>query len=742
MPQTALTVLTGAREQRTTATKTMRLKLLISDLDNTLFAPNGDGVIARPYLKTFIKYITHPSSPYKLALWTFSGRQWGTAHLRQVGMGKYLFDSTSEPVGEVPKLEEGVVAFWGYEDSGFTAYGQMEAGKPLKDLDLMWDMLNITTHSHWSQLNSLIVDDQRPNARAQPDSIVNCPVFTNKCPDDEFLLAFIGVLDSLAHESNFSSFIQNNALNAGIDPDKLPHYCFLGESVCEELGIKVERGFPYPHPEPIEHMRSIAKLSPTRHGPIHDAAPEPTTLHPLALLVSAPPKPLRLAAGMPTGPSYAYAAEMGVPSRVLGKEEVKKQRPLVVFDLDGTNLEHMPDGEPAGRPYLRTFLSWLMRDESPWSVAIWTGSQKATAVSCLYSLDLGLVGPSLTSSGEAEILHPKLLAVWAREDFGLTKRDYESYVAVVKDLERLWEFLAQKNGAWQFDASNTVMVDDTPSKLRAEPYSLIAAPSYYYPFGPGSIQTTRSSMDQFLLALVGMLSDLVGESNFAAYLKQMRWYVKDEGENEVQSAKELRRWMNEGLEVLRKAGVPVEIEGRGLVPGVRGSESDPRGTRTAPLAKKAPAVFRATATTTPASETTPSAPVATTATPAAAASSGVTAANLSALNHANGDDVGVNSDTDNATDTTSSCVNGDADADDGPSKTSTRPARAPAPAPSSGPLRKPARSRFEREMNTLRALHPGRKKGRNAVEDWELLSEDPKEDPDEKPWEVKSLLYG
>lgn len=84
-------------------------KLLISDLDNTLFAPNGDGVIAvrslshtraglvadqmddppqRPFLKTFIKYITHPESPYRLAIWTFSGRQWGAAHLRQVGMGK------------------------------------------------------------------------------------------------------------------------------------------------------------------------------------------------------------------------------------------------------------------------------------------------------------------------------------------------------------------------------------------------------------------------------------------------------------------------------------------------------------------------------------------------------------------------------------------------------------------------------------------------------------------------------
>lgn len=64
-------------------------------------------------------------------------------------------------------------------------------------------------------------------------------------------------------------------------------------------------------------------------------------------------------------------------------------------------------------------------------------------MSCLYALDLGLVGPALTASGDVEILHPKLLAVWAREDFGLSRRDYESYVAVVKDLDKLWAYLVR-----------------------------------------------------------------------------------------------------------------------------------------------------------------------------------------------------------------------------------------------------------------------------------------------------------
>lgn len=75
-------------------------------------------------------------------------------------------------------------------------------------------------------------------------------------------------------------------------------------------------------------------------------------------------------------------------------------------------------------------------------MAIWTGSQKATAVQCLYELDLGLVGPQLVD-GEAELLHPKLLALWAREDLGLTKKDYVSYVSIVKDLDKMWSYLVR-----------------------------------------------------------------------------------------------------------------------------------------------------------------------------------------------------------------------------------------------------------------------------------------------------------
>lgn len=102
-----------------------------------------------------------------------------------------------------PKFKPGLLAFWGFEDSGFLPNDTMPGGT-VKDLSLMWEMLNIANGSDWSPFDSLLVDDQRANARAQPDSLVNCPVFTKRSYDDEFLLALIGVLNALWVLSSWS----------------------------------------------------------------------------------------------------------------------------------------------------------------------------------------------------------------------------------------------------------------------------------------------------------------------------------------------------------------------------------------------------------------------------------------------------------------------------------------------------------------------------------------------------------
>lgn len=64
---------------------------------------------------------------------------------------------------------------------------------------------------------------------------------------------------------------------------------------------------------------------------------------------------------------------------------------------------------------------------------------KATAVRCLYALDLGIVGPRLIgpNNDQPELLHLKLVALWAREDVGLTPQDFNAYVSIVKDFDKL-----------------------------------------------------------------------------------------------------------------------------------------------------------------------------------------------------------------------------------------------------------------------------------------------------------------
>ncbi|GAA5940245.1 hypothetical protein JCM1841_005028 [Sporobolomyces salmonicolor] len=658
-------------------------RLLVSDLDNTLFGPSGDNVVARPYLKTFIKYIMHPQTPYAPALWTFSGKMYGLAHLRQVGMGKYLFDSDSL---DDPKKKPGLLAFWGFEDSGFLANGVMAAGKPLKDLDLM---LNIQTGSDWNPLNSFFVDDQVSNARAQPDNLINCPVFTNKSPDDDFLHAFVGVLDEIAPESNLAAAIEVRNLEHGIALEDLDHYAQRGIDICRKLGIKISRGAAYPDPTFIYDVKNSNGPAPS--GPIHDQADEPAEPHPGSFPFGRP-QPKRFAKGMTLALSALYKSKVAQPSR-LGKVG----KPLIIFDLDGMlyvrppqNLEHDPDGEPSGRPYLRSFLTWLLRPSSPWTMAIWTGSQKATAVRCLWELDLGIVGCELVgpNKDQAEILHPKIVALWAREDFGLTPKDYHAYVAVVKDLDKMWTYLDETN-LGHFGPFNTVMVDDAPTKLQAQPDSLIAAPTYDYPLEP-SISTMSAQLDSFLLALVALLEDLAPETDFANY-------VEMKVSKTVQGLDVLTDERTAGVKLLQKAGIAIAAEGRGVLPGTKPSVNDP-GYCTAKAPRggsEQPGHFRSHP-----SDLAPS--------------------NLSRLSGAQD----VTSDTDNHSSDAS--VDGD----------------------SASPTQSRSRTK-ERFVNEMEALDEQRGRPRpatrnkkkrldDAVEDWELLSDD----PDQTPRVVTSPLYG
>lgn len=123
-------------------------RLLVLDIDNTLLAPldHIGNVVARPYLKTFLGYVLDTSSPWNVAFWSFSGRGFGVAHLKSLGVGSLLFENSNvqQPLifensnFDAPLLKPGVLAFWGYQDSGLTGAQMMQRVHPtVKDLDLV-----------------------------------------------------------------------------------------------------------------------------------------------------------------------------------------------------------------------------------------------------------------------------------------------------------------------------------------------------------------------------------------------------------------------------------------------------------------------------------------------------------------------------------------------------------------------------------------------------------------------------
>lgn len=122
-----------------------------------------------------------------------------------------------------------------------------------------------------------------------------CPLFTDNSPDDDFLLAFIGVLDELyvpcplfflpspapiesstnyfvgddgrggltsAPSSNFAAMIKKRNFREGIAFEHLDYYVERGKKVCFKFGIKVSRGTPYHDPgKPPTPSLSFLNLS-------------------------------------------------------------------------------------------------------------------------------------------------------------------------------------------------------------------------------------------------------------------------------------------------------------------------------------------------------------------------------------------------------------------------------------------------------------------------------------------------
>ncbi|RYP76221.1 hypothetical protein DL770_007263 [Monosporascus sp. CRB-9-2] len=177
-------------------------------------------------------------------------------------------------------------------------------------------------------------------------------------------------------------------------------------------------------------------------------------------------KPSAASGGVPN-PSPTYLAHASLPPLLLPYP----RKILVVIDLNGTLLYRPNRKNPSSfieRPHARRFLSYCIET---FVVAIWSSAKPDNVRKMCDQL--------MTPTQQK-----KVVAIWGRDKFGLSRSDYKQRVQCYKRLSALWSApeVARShpnyaNGS-RWGQADTVLVDDSLEKARSEPYNLIPIPEF------------------------------------------------------------------------------------------------------------------------------------------------------------------------------------------------------------------------------------------------------------------------
>ncbi|KAJ5753714.1 uncharacterized protein N7511_007867 [Penicillium nucicola] len=188
------------------------------------------------------------------------------------------------------------------------------------------------------------------------------------------------------------------------------------------------------------------------------------------------------------------------------RQSPSKRPLLVILDLNGTLIFRKKRIFPpkfARRAGLDQFLAALIKD---YSVMVWTSSQPPTMNAVCEQI----------FPGE---MHDKVVALWGRDKFGLTPRQYNNKLQVYKQLHKVWdtpsiqaafpgneglseapvtsaattrramvqratEQLKAKTNAkklkpgHRWDQTNTILIDDSKLKALSEPFNILEIPEF------------------------------------------------------------------------------------------------------------------------------------------------------------------------------------------------------------------------------------------------------------------------
>lgn len=116
----------------------------------------------------------------------------------------------------------------------------------------------------------------------------------------------------------------------------------------------------------------------------------------------------------------------------------------------------------------------------------------------------------------------KVVAVWGRNTFGLSKSDYNRRVQCYKRLTALWNdpvVAASHPNGEKWSQLNTVLVDDSIEKARSEPFNLVQIPEFQ----------GNAEEPEFVLPQVhDYLNDCSQQANVSSYVKGQPFQAKPE----------------------------------------------------------------------------------------------------------------------------------------------------------------------------------------------------------------------
>ncbi|KAI8387380.1 HAD-like domain-containing protein [Blakeslea trispora] len=169
----------------------------------------------------------------------------------------------------------------------------------------------------------------------------------------------------------------------------------------------------------------------------------------------------------------------------------RSKQQLLILDLNGTLVSRVGKRSMYARPYSQEFLNYVFDN---FNVMLWSSARPHSVrnMSRLFTTHI-----------------KKLVAVWDRESFGLSKYDYNRKCLTIKDLDKVWDYF---DG--QYDATNTILIDDSPEKAQLQPYNCVHPHEFEH-----TSDSFVSSGESELLQLIEYLKILRTQSNVSNYIK-------------------------------------------------------------------------------------------------------------------------------------------------------------------------------------------------------------------------------